>query len=176
MFGFVVGTLCLVGLVGMIGHGRHAHGYAHGYGRRGFGRRFGRWHGHHGRGGWGGGEGQRGFGGPGFARVAAEVVKRRLRIDEDQEGIVDHAVADLRAAVSEFSEALKASRADIAAAFRGETVDDAALAAVFTHHDEELARTRRTVVSALKQIHAVLDEEQRGTASEWLGSADPRWV
>lgn len=181
MFGFLLGTMCLFGLFAVAGRGfahrrwhhhAFAHGYGHGYGPGGYGPRG--WHGHrgHGPGGW---EGPR-FVGEGFGRAAAEMVKRRLRVDEDQEDIVDHALKDARAAMKEYVEVLKGSRAEVAAAFRGETVDEGALAAVFTRHDEELTRARREVVSAFKQIHAVLTPEQRERAVEWLGAADPRWV
>jgi uncharacterized membrane protein len=104
------------------------------------------------------------------------VFKRRLDIDDDQEGIVDHAATDLRAALKELVEELKDTRASIADAFRGDTVDDAALAVAFARHDDAVGKARRDVVSAFKQIHAVLDEEQRAKATDWLASGDGRWV
>ena len=51
---------------------------------------------------------------------------------------------------------------------------DAALDAIFETQDAALTQTRRQVVSALKQIHAVLDDEQRATAVQWLASG-PTW-
>jgi hypothetical protein len=169
MFGFVLGAVALFCVAGLFKA-----------------RRYGRWHHHHGHHGWHGG----GWGGPGgwdrrgwdedddrprrrrrgdgFVRATGEVVKRKLKVDEEQEGIVDLALADLREAVSGLRETLQDSRAEIASAFRGSEVDQAALDAVFARHDEELARTRREVVSALKQIHAVLDPEQREAAVGWM--------
>lgn len=176
MFGFFFGTLCLLGLGGVMRrmawmhHGRFAYGggYGGGWGH-------GPWHG--GRG-WHGRPGGRGHG-PGAAfthegvgKAMAEVVKRRLRIDEDQEGIVDHAFADVRKSVSELRDELAATRAGIADAFRGETVDDAALAAAFARHDDALSRARRDLVSSFKQVHAVLDADQRAKAADWMGSAE----
>jgi len=47
------------------------------------------------------------------------------------------------------------------------------LAAIFARHDDALAKSRRDVVSALKQIHAVLRPEQRQQAAQWLSSFNP---
>ncbi|MEQ1566010.1 MAG: Spy/CpxP family protein refolding chaperone [Myxococcota bacterium] len=164
MFGFVVGTASLIGLFALFktSHVR-------------------RWHHHPAMGHRGCGASRRGrerwFEEGGFGRAAAEVVKRRLRIDEDQEGIVDHALRDLRESGREYVSTLKDLRRELGGAFSGEVVDEAAIAATFTRHDEEMTRARRDVVSALKQIHGVLDPEQRRAASEWLAAADqPRWV
>ena len=107
----------------------------------------------------------------GFGRAAGEAFKRGLRVDEDQEDIIDHAFADLQATLRDVGGSLKDSRGDLAAAFGGEEVDDGALDAIFSRHDEDIARARHEIVSALKQIHAVLDPDQRGRASDWLGSA-----
>ena len=161
MFGFFFGTICLLGLGGVMrrmmggGYGGHrGHGCGHGpYGRRG-------------------GRAGRGFANEGFGRAMTEVVKRRLRVDEDQEGIVDHAFADIRKSVTELKDELAATRTGIADAFRGENVDEAALASAFARHDDALARARRDVVSSFKQVHAVLDPEQRATAADWMASTE----
>lgn len=171
MSGFLFGTVCLIGLLAVIRRAAWArhHGYAFAYGGGCGGR-----HGGHGRYGRRGGPAS--FASEGFTRAAGEVFKRRLRIDEEQEGIIDHALIDLRSAVKAFADALKESRAGFAGAFRGETVDDAALAATFTRHDDALAHARRDVVSALKQVHAVLTPEQRAMAADWLAAHDGKWV
>ncbi|MFT4625875.1 MAG: putative membrane protein [Myxococcota bacterium] len=163
MFGFMVGTLCLFGLVGVV-RGRRCHdrGMYRGYG------------GYSPGGGSSRGRSRRRRRGN-AARVAGEVLKRKLDIDEDQEGIVDHAVRDVQEALTELGATLRDSRGELADAFRGDTVDEARLAATFERHDEELARARRQVVSAFKQIHAVLDDDQRAAAADWLGTADG-WV
>ena len=154
MFGFVVGTLSLIGLVGLIGSHRHRHhAYAHGCGR-----------GHHARWGHGRGHGP-GYGGrdragwhEGVGRAAGEVFKRRLRIDEDQEPIVDLALRDARAALTELGTTLRDSRTELADALRGDAVDDASLAAAFSRQDQAVAEARRQVVSAAKQIHDLCAE------------------
>jgi Spy/CpxP family protein refolding chaperone len=103
-------------------------------------------------------------------------IKQHLKVDEDQEGIVDLALTDLRRAVTGLREALMDGRGEIARAFRGDRVDDAALDAVFARQDEDLARARREAVSALRQIHAVLEPEQREAAVTWLGAREHRYV
>lgn len=189
MFGFVFGTLCLFGLMGMFGAARHQR-WHHAHAGCGDGR-----HGFRGGRGWGGPRGgwDRGWGwdggppeeggykftnegprGDAFAKAAAEMAKRKLRIDDDQEDLVDHAFADLRTALRDLSATMKDTREPLAGAFRGEKVDDAAIATAFAQHDEAIARARKDVVSSLKQIHAVLTPEQRQVASEWLSSQ--KWV
>ena len=151
MSGFVLGTMCLVGLFCVAGssrrHRRHCRNYSshndsanrtHRAVRRG------------------------------FTVAAAEMVKRRLGVDSDQEDIVDHGLKDLFAAIREFRSILADSRPDFAAAFTDEVVDDGALDALFGVHDQELQRTRREIVSSLRQIHAVLTPEQRADAAAWL--------
>ena len=78
----------------------------------------------------------------------------------------------LRRSIHAFGDDVKGGRDELAGAFRGEQVDDAALDALFARWDEDLRRTRREVVSALKQVHAVLDEEQREAAADLLSRAD----
>jgi uncharacterized membrane protein len=103
-----------------------------------------------------------------------EAVKRGLNVDREQEDLVDHALGDVRESLREFKDVMSETRQDAAAAFEGEKIDDAALDAIFETQDVALAQTRRQIISALKQIHAVLDDEQRATAVEWLANG-PTW-
>ena len=181
MFGFLFGTLCLFGFAGLLktSFHRHHHGaYAHGHGGGCHGGPRGRWGGREGRGrGPGFAFDEEGPRGDAFARAFGEILKRRLRVDEDQEGLVDHALIDLRGALKDLATVLKDSRKNLADAFRGEKVDEAALAASFGQHDEAITRARRDVVSALKQVHAVLTKEQRAQAADWLAEGDAQgWV
>ncbi len=167
MFGFIFGTLCLFGLFGMMmgGHRRRRMAWASGgCGPEGY-------HGHHGR------RGQRGrrMRAGGVSRAATEVLKRRLDVDDEQSPIVDHALTDVRKALEALKEEANASRETVADAFRGEEVDDAALTAAFTHLDDVIARERRAIISALSQVHAVLDDEQREAAAELLAHGPSRW-
>jgi Spy/CpxP family protein refolding chaperone len=147
MIEFMFGTACAVGLVVVLrGAGRHRRPW----------RRAGRTR-------------------AAVGRAATEVVKRRLDVDEEQEDIIDQALGDLRQALERFELALHESRAELASAFRGEAVDEAALEAVWTRHDDALKRARREGASALKQVHAVLDPDQRAQAADWLANARPAW-
>lgn len=169
MFGFLFGTACLVGLCGVAAAGRR-HRWAHGGGCGGGG-----WH-HHRHGQWrdaGFQERRR----SGMSSAVVEILKRRLRVDEEQEPFVDHAARDVKATWKTLHGELDAARADLAQAFRGEVVDDAAVDAIFNRVDAALKTARREVVSAAKQVHAVLEPEQRATAADLL-SRDLRdgWV
>lgn len=162
MLGFIVGTFCLVGLAKLTmgprchgPNGHRMHGPPHG------------WGGHPGRRGRGRGRGRR----KGFDRAAAERLKRRLDVDEDQEDLVDLALKDLRQATRDFKRTLHDGRTDLAEAFADDEVDAAALAALFSTQDEEIARFRREAVSALKQLHAVLEPDQREEAVRLLARA-----
>ena len=160
--GFVFGTICLLALVRVaFGGFRHRHYAFHGGCGRGFPGGF-RRHG--------------GVSEESFARAAAEVFKRRLDITEEQDGIVDHALRDLKGALSELKEEFKATKGAVVEAFAGETVDDGALGAAFARHDDAIASARRAVVSALKQIHAVLSPKQREKATSWAKNAQGRWA
>lgn len=162
--------LCLFGLVtmGRAAFWRHRAFVHGGYSGGCCGPRAGR----RARGGWGhwGGRGA-GLAGEQVARAAGEVLKRRLDVDEEQEPIVDHALDDLHASLKELKAELSSTHAPLADALRGEKLDDSALAAIFARHDDALARARREVVSAVKQVHAVLDADQRKKAADWLAKA-----
>jgi Spy/CpxP family protein refolding chaperone len=158
--GFVLGVLFVLGMLFLFKVARLRGGWArsHDHHRH--------HHHHHRRSAWR----------DGGMRAAGAIAKRRLNLDEDQEGIVDHAFTDLRSAVSSFADTMRESRADLAEAFRGDRVDDEAIEALFARQDENIARARRDAVSALRQIHAVLDPEQRETAVTWLGARELRYV
>jgi hypothetical protein len=47
-----------------------------------------------------------------FSRAAGEILKRRLRVKEDQEVIIDHALTDLQASLKELRSSVKDSRED----------------------------------------------------------------
>lgn len=94
--------------------------------------------------------------------------KRELDLDDDQADLVDHALRDLRRAGEDLEVALKDARGDLAKAFSGEAVDEGTVSAIFASQDEDLVRFRRSALSALKQIHAVLEPDQRERAVAWL--------
>jgi uncharacterized membrane protein len=179
MHGFIFGALTVLGVITLARGLRYAI-----FGGAWRGRRGGCGHrGWHGRGRFGEDDdgprrprpmGERFSTDAGYARAMGEVLKRRLRVDEDQEDIVDHALKDLHQSVGELRAAYVDSRPDLAAAFRGEVVDEALLASVIARQDEAVKQARQDVTSAFKQIHAVLRPEQRERAADWLSGADKR--
>lgn len=114
------------------------------------------WHHHH-HFGWGG-RGRRGLY---FAlsRLDASPAQERAIIAE-----VDKLKERLWAARAN----LKEGRGDLAAAVRGQTLDDAALGAVLGRVDGATAEARAAIVDALRNIHAVLDDKQREQLAEIL--------
>ena len=98
MFGFLIGTACLVGLIGLSGcRGRYRHHPPPHHHRR---------------------RGRRGRG-PYVERAFSEMFKRRLDVDEDQSDLIDHAFTDLRGSLGDLKEVFADSRSDLADALRG---------------------------------------------------------
>src|SRR5580692_2500158 len=125
MLGFVIGTLCLIGLIKTLRWGRRHGGGGCGYGRHGgFGRRGwgggGGEYGDHG-GGWGGGWGGGGWGGP---SVFLRMLFQRLETTPGQEKVIVAAYEEMREAGQKARGEIKASRADVAKAMRSESIDE----------------------------------------------------
>jgi hypothetical protein len=149
MFGFIVGTVCLVALVKVL---RHGHGwgggwrYAHGCGHHGG------WHGHdhgygHGPGFGGGGFGRwrgRGFG-PGFMLRG---LFSRLETTPGQEKVIRDAFDKVREAVHEARAEWK-DTGELASLLRGETFDRTAAEGVSGKADASFAKVRVVLVEAL---------------------------
>jgi hypothetical protein len=135
MFGFIFGTLCLVGLVRVIARGR-------------YGGRFGYWH-HHGH--------HRGFG----PRGALNGLLGRLDTAPGQEKVITSAVDEFIGRARESRREVHDTRRAIADALRGEHLDEARLGEVFVRHDAALEQVRRAGVDAARKVHEALDERQR---------------
>lgn len=189
MFGFVLGTVCLVGL-GMM-HRRRRRAWARAYGC-GYGQEYGHYgHYGHGHGPWGGGgwhepEGG-GFAGPrggGWARPGMGgrwwrggvfAMMRRLQLTPDQQTVVREELEQLGASLREHRAEWSASRRDVAQAVRGESFDATVMGELFGRHDERLGEVRRAVMEALGKIHAVLDETQRERLAELIDRGAGAW-
>jgi hypothetical protein len=143
MFGFIIGTLSLVGLVHVLRGGRHHH-----FGRGWRGR--GRW-------GWGG----RGFG-------FFDHVFERLDTSSSQEREIRSALDELWTAGKDFKHELFESRGDVAKAFKADAFDATIMGEVFARHDDSLDKARKAAVGALAKIHAVLDERQREKLADFF--------
>src|SRR5580658_9733855 len=168
MLGFLFGTACLIGLF------KVARGSCYGYGGQGrcggaFGGPFGgpreRWVGRH------GGFGSRGFG----ARFFLRSVFERLETTPGQEKVIVQAADELRGTFGKAREQFRETRNDFARVFRGEVVDEAALADIFFKHDTVISETRRSAVEAVRKAHEALTEEQRSQVADFIERGRRGW-
>jgi uncharacterized membrane protein len=202
MFGFVLGTACLVGLGIMARRRRRWYGRGYGYGC-GYGpgcgdygghgwREHHGWHGHHGpwggpeggewagpRGGWSGPQGgwsspQGGWGNR-WWRGGLFAAMRRLQLTPDQQTVVREELERLGTTLREHRQEWSQSRRDVAQAVRGESFDATVMGELFGRHDERLGEARKAVMEALGKIHAVLDETQRQRLAELIDRGGGGW-
>ena len=159
MWGFLLGTACLIGLAKTARCG-------YGYGGRGYGRwgghcgpRFGRWRHHGWHGGWHHGNGH-------SPRRMLRFLFERLETSPGQEKVIVEAVEAVRAAASKFEGTFARVRRAGASAMGGEHFDPGPLREVFTAHDEQLHAVREALVGGLAKIHEALDERQRRQLAE----------
>ena len=171
MLGFVIGTVCLIGLVKTLRWGRHHRGgcgyggYGGGYGEHGgWGRRgWGGWDGHPGEhGGWGGG-----FGGP---PVFLRMLFRRLETTPGQEKAIVAAYEELREAGQKTRGELRAARSEIAKAMRSPAIDEVLFGEMFARHDTALETLRKAGIGAIARVHDALDERQRARFADLIES------
>lgn len=164
MIGFLIGTVCLVGLVKVMrhrfayGHGGHGgcgHGYAGGWGGWGGG-----WGGHrfHGRG---------GRGGSGRGRWFLRQMFERLETTPGQEKVIAAAVEELRESLKKLRPASKGLE-DLASALRAESFDEAAAAKFNVEAEEMFSSAKGAMVDALRKVHEVLDPRQRALLADML--------
>ena len=141
MFGFIVGTACLIGLIkvarGGCGGGYGGH-WGHGWGR---GFRGGRW------------------GGPGSWMLRG--LSYRINATPGQEKVIGEAFENIRNAFSKIHEEKEKARKDVAAAFKGEQFDHEPMKAAFTRHDAIMEELQRTILVELSKVHEALNPEQR---------------
>ncbi|HWL86214.1 MAG TPA: periplasmic heavy metal sensor [Polyangiaceae bacterium] len=196
MIGFVIGTLCLVGLVKVLRRGRvfggpFAYGGCgpggYGGGAPGFG-----FHGHHGdyrdrshdgdgdtyeRGGgadWGGSPGPRGWGrwggwaGQHGRRFFLRGLFERLDTTPGQEKAILAALDDLQAASKNVKDELRGARSEVASAMRGASFDEVALGGATARVEHGIDTMRRAGIDAFAKIHEALDERQRNQLADWL--------
>src|SRR5438132_10335021 len=109
MFGFIIGTACLVGLVKLA---RGGCGSGYGYGSCGGG---GGWQGRHGR--WGRGRSGGGGWGDGFMLRG---ISSRLDATPGQEKVLAEALKNIRASFEKIRDEKDQARKDVATAFKGE--------------------------------------------------------
>jgi hypothetical protein len=158
MFGFVIGAICLIGLIKVLRRGRHG-GCGGGWrGRGGSCHRGGGWRGHRDgddrdgdhRGDWGGRS-------EWFLRGLFE----RLDATPAQEKVIKSAVDEVREAGRAAKDELKKSRGDVAKAVRGPAIDEVFFGELFARHDSAIENVRKSVVGAIAKVHDALDDKQR---------------
>ena len=153
MIGFLIGTLCLVGIIKLVGRGRWSRwgragacGHGHGYG---FGGRF--------------------RGGPGFGRGAMlRWLWSRLETTPSQDKVIASAMDELRATADRVRRDVKAARPELADAVRREQFDETVVGELSHRADEAAQTMRRAVVDAIAKVHAVLDPRQRGILGDLI--------
>jgi Spy/CpxP family protein refolding chaperone len=166
MLGFIIGTVCLIGLIKVLRRGRGWHGrwgyggYGGGYG--GYGGCGG--HDHHG---FAGPMGRGGFGG-GPRRWFLRSIFERLETTPGQEKAILAALDELRENRRVVRDEAQQTRGDLARAVASGLVDDSTLEETFARHDRLLAQLRVSFVEALKKVTEVLDERQRKQVADML--------
>ncbi|NUP08537.1 MAG: periplasmic heavy metal sensor [Polyangiaceae bacterium] len=139
MFGFFIGTVCLVGLIAMVKRGRHGR-WGHGYHRHG------------------------GFG----RRGVLNRLFSRLETSPSQEKVVMGAVEEVEMAVRGLRPELDATRADIAKVLTDENFDPERLGAVFARHDDAVRQVQAALAGALGKVHGALDHHQRAQLAQLI--------
>jgi Spy/CpxP family protein refolding chaperone len=136
MFGFVIGTLCFIGLIKVARSLRHGGGWGHhGYGR-------------------GGGRAAR-------RRWMLRYAFSRLSTTPSQEKVILDAADALDAEREKLRAELHASRSDLASAMRGESFDEAKVRAAFERQQTVLAALQEVAIKNAKQVFDALQPDQR---------------
>lgn len=139
MFGFVIGTICLFLLIGVLRRRWYPGGHGYGHGWRGHGPRAFLWR-----------------------------LLRRIDATPAQEKVFRDEADGFWEAAGGLREGLKASRQDLALAMRDEELDKQKLAAMFRKQDEILAGLRERLAASLGRVHATLDARQRSQLADLL--------
>jgi len=147
MFGFFIGTACLIGLAAVARRGGYRHHFGHsGCHHRGFG--------------------YRGFG----ARHFLHRIMDRLDTTPGQERVIREAIQDLKEEAWSLRREARGTRSELADALRGAELDKALLDRVFAKHDEVIEKLRASFVASAERIHGTLDERQRKQLADMIES------
>jgi len=92
----------------------------------------------------------------------------RLDTTPGQEKVIREAVDTLLDDVQDARKELHATRADVAQAVRGETLDRGAVDGVFERHDRVIERVRQNALDSFGKVHETLDERQRRILAELI--------
>jgi Spy/CpxP family protein refolding chaperone len=122
------------------------------------------WHEHHGR----HGDGWHGHGGRRRGRWGLHMALAHIDATPAQERALVAEVDKLHDRLHDARATLKDGRADLAAAVRGSTLDDAALGAVLGRVDGATGQARTALLDALRTIHGILDDKQRAELADLI--------
>ncbi len=183
MFGFVFGTLCLIGLITLARHGRcggygyyghHGHDRHHGYGGGGYGDWRDRMHDFHGdegfggRGPWGRDVGGRGGWGGGRKRFLLRAMFERLDTTPGQEKVIVEAFDELREKGRTAKNDLRAARVEVAKAMRSPAFDEVTVGTATAQLEGVALSMRKAAIDAFAKVHEALDERQRGLLGDYI--------
>lgn len=153
MFGFILGTACLIGLFWVVRGGRRYGGHCGRGGRR--------WRDeevHEGR------SGRWGFG----RRAVMRWLFERLDTTPGQERVIRDAVDGFVDQAIGARREVESSRADVARAMRGEAFDAESMGEAFGKHDNSMSDLRKAAMESLAKVHEVLDDRQRARLAELI--------
>jgi hypothetical protein len=149
---FLAIVIGVIALAAMRRAHRRCHGY-HGYG----------WHGPFGPGGYGYHPRRRRR-----ARMMLHALFWRIDASPAQERAIIAEAEKLEDRLRGAKAGVHEARGDLAAALRGEQLDDAALGAALGRVDTATGQARGALVDALRGVHGVLDERQRSQLADLL--------
>ncbi len=92
----------------------------------------------------------------------------RLDTTPGQEKVIVAAVDEAREAMRNTWSTVKDSREDIARAMRSDILDDAALSAARSRHEEATRTAHDTISNTLKKVHEALDSKQRAILADLI--------
>jgi Spy/CpxP family protein refolding chaperone len=194
MLGFLIGTVCLIGLIRTLRRGSCGGGW--GYRNYGYGGACGsRWSG--GGGGYFGGHGpwegghdnwqggpfrtharagfRRGGGGYGMGNFVLRRLFEALDTSPGQEKVIAAAFEELRAEAAKHRGEVRKSREDLAKALRSPSFDETAMGELFARHDTALEALRKAVVGAMAKVHEALEPEQRTRLADLIEQTPGFW-
>jgi Spy/CpxP family protein refolding chaperone len=145
MFGFFIGTACLIGFAALARRGRHHHFYGHGGHRHG-------WYG-------------RRMGGRFLHRVLG-----RLDTTPGQEKVIREALSDFKEEAWSLRGEVRGTRSELADAIRAPELDKALIDRVFAKHDEVIEKLRASLLRTAEQVHGTLDERQKKQLADMIES------
>lgn len=109
-----------------------------------------------------------GWRGGGRRRWMMRRLFQRLDTTPGQEKVIEAAADDVERAMRKVREEFFSSRADFAAAFRGEQFDTAKVDERFTAQQAAVDEVRKTVRASMQSIHEALNPEQRKAVADLL--------